>query len=75
MNVALLEAWIEEHNPNGATKLAAQADISPGTLYKILTGKHKTNLKNAMKIAKVLGVSLDALASDGARGAERPPAA
>lgn len=71
MNVALIQDWIDRNQPNGSTKLAAAAGISPGTLYNIMNREDYTpSLGVARALAEVLKVSLDDLAHKGS-----PPAA
>lgn len=61
MNVKLIKAWIENNDPQGMAKLSATAEISIGTVVKILKDGHQPGLEIARKLAKVIGVSLDEL--------------
>lgn len=72
MNRTLIRKWIENHAPKGREKLAANALISISTLDDVLRG-HKPSLEIAERIAGVLGVSLDVIASSPKDDA--PPAA
>jgi transcriptional regulator with XRE-family HTH domain len=71
MNTQLLEAWIRQHEPQGLTKLAAAAEISIGTVNKILKHGHAPGVDIARRIAKTIDVSLDELCgSDESPGPE-----
>jgi len=70
MNIKLINGWIEAHEPQGKAKLAAQAEVSISTLVGILRDGHEPGVDIVRRIARVIGVSLDALA-----GQENTPAA
>ena len=72
MNVTLLENWIAKHEPQGATKLSALAEINTGTLRKILVGiTENPGIDVARKLAEVIGVSLDELCN--VNHSKKPP--
>jgi len=70
MNTELINKWIESHQPQGKARLAVLAGISVGTLVCILRDGHEPGVDIVRRIARVIGVSLDALA-----GQESTPAA
>lgn len=73
--VAVLEAWAIAHNPQGWTKLAAAAEISPGTLRKILKDDHKPSVEIALRVAQVVNKTVDELWGTDISDGELPPAA
>lgn len=74
MNTALLEKWIAKNEPQGATKLAAGAEISPAALRKIRLGLTESpGVEVAKRLARVLGVSMDVLCGNDHK--QKPPAA
>lgn len=64
MNTGMIEKWIQANEPQGRTKLAAKAEVSVGTIFKILKHQGSPNLATANRLAKAMGVTLDELASD-----------
>lgn len=68
MNVRLIEKWIAKNEPHGATKLAAAAEVSLGTVNKILKQEHSPGVDIAIRIAGVMDVTLDELCSSESNG-------
>lgn len=60
MNTELLKRWISKNGPNGLIRLAAESEINPATINKILRGSNPS-VDTAKKLARTLGVSLDDL--------------
>lgn len=61
LNTRLIKDWIADHEPQGATKLAAGAEVSLATVNKIVNQEHSPNIETVRAIAKAMGVSLDEL--------------
>lgn len=61
MNQTLIDEWIKRNEPQGATKLAASAEISPSTLANIRRGTHEPNSAILRRLAYVLEVTIDDL--------------
>lgn len=64
MNVALLQDWIEKHEPQGISKLSVASGVAVGTIQPLLSGSHNPSVPTAKKLAKALGVTLDELCSE-----------
>lgn len=64
MNVALLRNWIEQHEPQGISKLSVASGLAVSTLTPLLNGSHNPSVPTAKKLAKALGVTLDELCSE-----------
>lgn len=75
MNLDILKKWISAHEPQGATKLAAAAEVSPGTVYKIMNHGRSPGVEIAARLARVVGVSLDDLCRVGQTDEDEPPGA
>ena len=61
MNKRIIENWIKAAGSQGAVKLSALAEVSPGTLHRILSKDHEPTLDVIRKLAAVLGVSITTL--------------
>ena len=55
-------------------KLARLAQVSDSEISRILQGKSRPGLENALRLAQALGVSLDYLADDNIDNEPPPPA-
>lgn len=63
MNHRIIKEWIGKNEPQGVAKLAAKAEVSVGTIFKILKDGHEPGLDIVRKIAKAMDVTLAELIS------------
>ena len=64
MNTELIKNWIEKNGPQGLNLLSGKSKVSAGTINKILNENHEPGLDIVKKLARVIGVSLDEIASE-----------
>lgn len=65
LNTKLLQNYIESQGKKGLVKLAANADLSPSTISKMLDGTYKNpTLDTIAKLCRATGIEFEKLFPD-----------
>jgi transcriptional regulator with XRE-family HTH domain len=56
-----LDRWIEEHGPDGISKLAIRSEVSASTISKVRTGFVPAKTATRRALAEAIGIEEDTL--------------